>query len=272
MEDTYDPQQGLRWTAKNGTAFSTTQIASGDMFYGEGTSDYIPLRLQEARAALFDPIPTVAHVERGAIRTSNAFFNGAQVTCILLARSNAANASTPGRLWEETVECIDPKSGLLQVHSQIPGRYYSYDYSDAPQIAGRVLPRKVTVTEAGKVVSQITVRSIEENPGVSSSLFVPTEEMKARGPSVAMVGAQKITRIVGKTPVDPGATIHPVCVFGLVTPSGELVEAHSLQPSDPNSQAAVDAAKQINFSNPAPIVARPQQHFVFIIERFVSSQ
>src|SRR5215472_6888054 len=153
MEDIYDPQQGLRWTAKNGTAFSTTQIASGDMFYGEGTADYIPLRLQEARAALFDPIPTVAHVERGAIRTSNAFFNGAQVTCILLARSNAANASTPGRLWEETVECIDPKSGLLQVHSQIPGRYYSYDYSDAPQIAGRVLPRKVTVTEAGKVVS-----------------------------------------------------------------------------------------------------------------------
>jgi len=50
------------------------------------------------------------------------------------------------------------------------------------------------------------------------------------------------------------------------------VEAHSLQPTDPNSQAAVEAAKQIDFSSPAPIVGRPQQHFVFIIEKFVSSQ
>ena len=272
MEDIYDPQQGLRWTAKNGTAYSTTQIATSDMFYGQGTADYIPLRLQEARAALFDPIPTAAHVGRAAIRTSKAFFNGAQITCILLSRSGIAAAATPGRHWEETVECIDPKSGLLQMHSQIPGRYYSYDYTNASQFAGRTLPRKVTVTEAGKVVSEITVRSIEELPGVDPSLFVPTEEMKTRGQSVAMAGAQKITRVIGRSPVDPGATIHPVCVFGLVTAAGELVEAHSLQPSDPNSQAAVEAAKQINFSNPTPIVSRPQQHFVFIIEKFVSSQ
>jgi hypothetical protein len=61
-------------------------------------------------------------------------------------------------------------------------------------------------------------------------------------------------------------------VFGLVTASGQLVEAHSLQPSDPNSQAAVEAAKQINFAGPAQLGTRPQQHFVFIIEKFVSGQ
>jgi hypothetical protein len=59
-------------------------------------------------------------------------------------------------------------------------------------------------------------------------------------------------------------------VFGLVTSSGKLVEAHSLQPSDPNSQAAVEAAKRMKFSTPAPRGERPQQHFVFIIEKFVS--
>jgi hypothetical protein len=68
-------------------------------------------------------------------------------------------------------------------------------------------------------------------------------------------------------------TVRPVCVFGIVTPSGQLVEAHSLQPSDPNSQAAVDDAKLIDFS-PSTAVgslpgAPPRQHFVFVIEKFI---
>jgi len=57
----------------------------------------------------------------------------------------------------------------------------------------------------------------------------------------------------------------------VVTPSGELVEAHSLQPSDPYTQAAVEAAKTMSFSNAAR-AAHPQQHFVFVIEQFVPSQ
>jgi hypothetical protein len=60
-------------------------------------------------------------------------------------------------------------------------------------------------------------------------------------------------------------------VFGLVTSSGKLVEAHSLQPSDPNSAVAVEDAKQINFSSP-PFNPHPAQHFVFVIEKFVSSK
>ena len=130
----------------------------------------------------------------------------------------------------------------------------------------------MTVTEAGKKVSEISVDSLTELPAADRSLFVPTEEMKARGRAIALVGAQKISRVSGNGPIAAGATAQPVCVFGLVTPAGELVEAHSLQPSDPNSQAAVEAAKQMSFANPAPLVQRPQQHFVFIIEKFVSSQ
>jgi hypothetical protein len=66
--------------------------------------------------------------------------------------------------------------------------------------------------------------------------------------------------------------VQPVCVFGLITPSGKVTEAHSLQPSDPNSQAAVEAAKQMNFHTPIAPGARPEQRFVFIIEKFVSRQ
>ena len=67
------------------------------------------------------------------------------------------------------------------MHSQVPGRYFAYDYSDAPQLGGHVLPRKVTVTEAGKTVTEISVDSLTELPAADPSLFVPTEEMKARG-------------------------------------------------------------------------------------------
>jgi hypothetical protein len=270
MEDMSDPQQGFRWTAKAAAGYTTTQISSNGVYYAAGTSSTIPLRLQEARAALFDPIPPAQNVNRALIRTTTGTFNGLQLTCILISGSGSAAATMAGRSWDETEECVDPQSGLLAVHSQIPGRYYAYDYSNAPELDGYVLPRKVTVTEAGKTVSEISVVSFQDLPAVDASLFQPGEEMKANGPAVAMAGAQKISRMVGAVPA--GATIQPVCVFGLVTASGQLVEAHSLQPADPNSAAALEDAKQINFSHSTAAGARPQQHFVFIVEKFAAAQ
>ncbi|MGA3201070.1 MAG: hypothetical protein ABSF12_01095 [Bryobacteraceae bacterium] len=270
MEDVFDPRQGLHWTATAAAGYATTQILSNRTAYGEGTASVIPLRLQEARVALLGAIPSAANVARESIRTSIAIFHGAQLTCVLLSGSRIA-AETPGRQWEETEECIDPQSGLLQVHSQVPGRYYAYEYSDGLQLGDHVLPQKVIVTEAGKTISEITVESLTEVASADAKLFVPSEEMKARGPAVAMAGAEKLERLAGKRPFAAGGTAQPVCVFGLVTPSGQLVEAHSLQPSDPNSQAAVDAVKRMNFTRPAPPGERPSQHFVFVIEKFVSS-
>jgi hypothetical protein len=272
MEDVFDPDQGFRWTAKASAAYAITRISANGKFYGEETASYIPLRLQEARAALFDPIPSSGSVARASIRTSSAMFNGAQLICVLLSASGNAASPAAGRRWDETEECIDPQSGLLQTQSQVPGRYYAYEYLNAPRLAGHVLPRKVTVTEAGKIVTEISVDSLTELPAADPSLFVPSEEMKARGRAIAMGGAQKISRVAGRGPFAPGATAQAVCVFGVVTPSGQLVEAHSLQPSDPNSQAAVEAAKQMSFSHPAPLGALPQQHFVFVIEKFVASR
>ena len=95
MEDVFDPEQGLRWTAKAADAYTITQILSNAMSYGAGTASYIPLRLHEARAALFDPIPSTANVDRALIRTSKAIFNGAQLTCVLLS----AQATTQPRTW-----------------------------------------------------------------------------------------------------------------------------------------------------------------------------
>jgi hypothetical protein len=270
MEDIFDPQQGLRWTAKTASGYTTTEISTQGMFYREGTSSTVPLRLQEARAALFDPIPSTGWVDRDLVRTSTSTFHGGQVTCVLLSGLGNAPTATTGRRWEETEECIDPQTGLLKVHSQAPGRYFAYDYSGGLQIAGHAFPRKVTVTEAGKIVSEISVESLTMLTAADPSLFVPTDEMQASGPAIAMAEAQKVSLFTGPGRLTSHATAHPVCVFGLVTPSGQLVEAHSLQPSDPNSQAAVEAAQRMNFSYPIPPGARPEQHFVFVIEKFVS--
>jgi hypothetical protein len=266
MEDVFDPNQGLRWTAKAAAGYSTTQIISKGKFYGEGTANTIPLRLQEARAALLGSIGSFGKVDREFFRTSTATFHGAQVTCVLRSSSAGAGDSTPGRKWEETEECVDPQSGLLQVHSAIPGRYYAYDYSNAAQLGGHILPGKVTVTEAGKIVSEISVQSLSELPSADPALFVPTKEMKANGQSVAMGEAEKVSIGSGGGPF-PATT---VCVFGLVTAWGRLVEAHSLQPSDPNSEGALEAAKKMNFIHRARTGGRPQQYFVFVIEKFAA--
>ncbi len=270
MEDQFDPKQGLRWTAKADAGFSATVISTQGNYYGEATASVLPLRLQEARAALLGSIPT-GNFSRATLRTSTATYNGAALTCVLISGPQK-NAPASGRAWDETEECIDPQSGLLRIHSQVPGRYFAYDYTNAPQLAGHILPSKVIVTEGGKTVSEIHVDGLTEVSSADPNLFVPSDEMKARGPAIAMGEAQKISRFPVPGRVPPGATIHPVCVFGLATPSGQLVEAHSLQPSDPNSQAAVEDAKHLDFFYPKIEGERPRQHFVFVIEKFVSSQ
>ena len=275
MEDIFDPKQGLHWTAKSDSGYSITEISVKGKHYAQGTPGNFPLRLQEARAALLDAIPSPAYIQRHEIRTSAAVFDGSQVVCLLVAGFGTTESLPSGRSWDETEDCIDPQSGLLKMQSQAPGRYFSYDYTNAPSVAGHILPRNVTVTEGGKVVSKITVDSLEELSSADPSLFVPTPEMKQRGQPNIMAGAQKIWRDAGSPSFSLGGTIEPVCVFGLVTPSGKLIEAHSLQPSDPHSGEAVEAALHMSFPSP-PVrgKARPpaQQHFEFVYVMFASSR
>ncbi len=269
LEDLFVPGMGLHWTAKAAAGYAITGIASRGELYGEAAESVVPLRLEEVRGILLHPLPSNAYASRESIRTSTASFHGASVTCVLLSTSKKLEAPPSGRAWEESEECIDPQSGLLQLHSEAPGRYVIYDYSNAPKLGGHTLARTVTVTEAGKIVSKISIEALEEINGTDPSLFVPSEAMKARGRSIEMTATTKVTRVHGQGPFTSAVTVRPVCVVGIVTPAGELVEAHSLQPADPNSAAAVEDAKQINFAASEP-TGPPHQHFVFVIEKFIS--
>jgi hypothetical protein len=270
MEDLLVPGQGRRWTAKTASGYTITAISSAGKTYAEGTASAIPLRLFEARGLLFDPIQSPAYANRGSIRMFTASFHGATVTCALLSRSSKTANTAAGRGWDETEECIDPQSGLLQVHSEVPGRYAVYDYSNSQQLAGHVLPQTITVTEGGRVVSKISVESLGEMNTSDPSLFMPTDGMRAAGPVAAMTYAKILSRVPEHGPITPTMTLRPVCVFGMVTSTGQLVEAHSLQPSDPNSQTAVEDAKRVDFSPLTAAGAAPEQHLVFVIEKFTS--
>jgi hypothetical protein len=272
MEDVFAPGQGVHWTATSSAGYAITGIFADKANYAESSSNSIPLRLQEARAMLFNPLPSVTYAGSGSIRTAAATFRGTAITCVLLARSRNVVNPPLGRGWDEAEECIDPQSGLLQVHSEVPGRYAVYDYRNAAQLGSHRLPQTVTITEGGKAVSKILVESLQGAGVVDSSLFVPTQRMKAGGQATAMTSAAKISRIQGQGSITAGMTLKPVCVFGMVNSAGQLVEAHSLQPNDPNSDAAVQDAKAIDFSPMTPAGAAPQQHFVFVIEKFVSEK
>jgi hypothetical protein len=272
MEEIYGPRMGFRWTAKSAAGFTTTQISANRLYYAEGTASALPLRLHEARSALFGPIATPLYMDKDLIRTSQGSLNGVALTCVLLSGAQNPATPTPGRRWEEMEECIDPQTGLLRVHSLAPGRYELYDYTNAPKLVNHTMPRTVTITEGGKTVMELHVDSLTELPAVDPSLFVPSAEMKAGEPGIMLAEARKVSVFNSRVGRGADAVVQPVCVFGLVTPSGKVTEAHSLQPSDPNSQAAVEAAKRMNFYTPTPPGARPEQRFVFIIEKFISTQ
>jgi hypothetical protein len=271
MEEIFSPQYGTRWTAKGPAGYTTTQISADNRNYAEGaegTAGTIPLRLHEARSALFGALPT--NGQGDLIRTATAKYNGVPVTCCLLAGSEHMPTAAPGRRWDENEECIDPQTRLLQMHSQVPGMYSGYDYTDAPKLGDRVLPRNMILTEGGKTVVRVHVESLTEMTSADSNLFVPTAAMKAGRQSVGTTGAQKTFVIPQSSPIPADAIIQPVCVFGVIAPSGQLVEAHSVQPGDPNSKAALEFAKSMTFPAANPTAARPLQRFVFIIEKFVA--
>lgn len=268
MEELFIPREQARWTASGAAGYSITQISSGNLHYADVAANTIPLRLHEVRGALFDPIPKNA--SRSFLRTSTATYNGKPVICVLLSSSGRRSQVRAGRRWEEIEDCIDPASGLLQVHSQAPGRYIAYDYADAPRLGDRMLPRQVIITEGGILVTEIHVDDLAEPSGADPNLFVPTEKMKELGPAVVMGDAQHIIVSPRDGTVAADAALQPVCVFGLVAPSGKVVEAHSLQPSDPNSKIAIQMTKGMRFGEPTPLGTRPEQHFVFIMTYFIA--
>lgn len=262
MEEVFAPGLGLRWAATSAAGYATTRLDVNGMSYAEGTSDTIPLSLHEARGALLGPLESPA---AKVIRTSIAEVDGVPLTCVLLSVPTASGASESERSMEESEDCLDASSGLLRTHSLVPGRYAVYDYAGGPRFYGHVLPRTLTIIEAGRPVIKLRVDSLEGLADPNPALFVPTASMKAGAPATEMAGVIRIPLQLDA--FDSGAAnskLPPLAVFGLLTSAGQIIGAHSLQPSDPASEAAVEAAAGLNFPS-ASRSGAPEQHEVILI-------
>jgi hypothetical protein len=270
LDETFRPGLGRRWTATAAAGYSTTRLDVNGLHYADGSADLIPLALHEARGALLGPMGETETLDHQLIRTATATLEGTPLTCILHSDLGVTPAEGEGRGWKETEECIDSQSGLLHMRSLVPGRYEIFDYTDAAEFHGHILPRKVTITEAGKPVIKLQVESLKDIAAPDPALFAITETMKSTGPATILAGAKRFS-IFHDRP-RPNMVLHPVVVFGLLTPEGKILDAHSLQPSDPHSEEAVQAAAKLGFHDSTPPGGTPMQREVAVIVEFASGQ
>jgi hypothetical protein len=240
MEETWASPSAWQW---NATFAGTSQIRlvnSGEIF---GNTDPVPLRVQMVRGALFWPIPQ--STSQDMVRSAKVEYEGKKITCLLLSGSVPTDPAP--RFWVETEYCVNPNSGLLQMWSEAPGIYTTYDYHDAINFHGHTIPRTITVSENRSTVLRIHVDSLADAGEVDPALFKPTPVMLVE-PSFTLAVPSRFP-----IPVDPDpasqAWIQPVIVHATIGDEfGEVLDAEALQTSDPKlAEAALDLVRSSVF-------------------------
>jgi Gram-negative bacterial TonB protein C-terminal len=263
MEEIRYSQQTWRWTARLGD-YSQVRVFQNGIPYDEKTPGPIPLRVQMVRGAVIWPM---ANVRPGTmIRMASAQWHGMDVMCALLSFDEAVTA-VHGRHWEEREYCVDTKSALLRVYSEAPGIYTLYDYNDALHFHGRTLARQISIVESGDPVLQIRVESLEDAGAPDPVLFTPSKQMLAQGPGIVLIPSVRIPAGAA-TPAGHAGKVEPVIVHASVDDQGKVVEAETLQNSDPSlSNAALSLVKNSTYP-PRRLASGPVQTETFINVEF----
>jgi hypothetical protein len=240
MEETWASPSEWQWNAKFAGTSQIRLGSSGEIF---GNTDPVPLRVQMVRGALFWPIPQSA--AQVMIRSAKVKYEGEKITCLLFSGSVPADPAP--RFWVETEYCINPDTGLLQMWSEAPGIYTTYDYRDAINFHGHTIPRTVTVNENRSTVLRIHVDSLADADEVDPALFKPTPEMLAE-PSFTLAMPGRFPIPVDPDPGSP-AWIQPVIVHAIIGDEfGEVIDAEALQTSDRKlAEAALDLVRNSVF-------------------------
>jgi hypothetical protein len=209
-----------------------------------GNADAVPMRVQMVRSALFRPVPGFPNQK--AIRTASANLNGMEVTCVLLSAS-VAKAVT-GRGWWDREYCVDA-NGLLRLASEAAGAYTLYDYENAFQFHGSVVPRNIKVVEGGATVLEIHVESLEDGIASADTAFKPTPEMLALGPVYAMGSFEWTPIRVDPNPNGLLQRIDTVMVHAIAShDTGKVLDAEAVQTGNPTLAAkALDVVRQTSF-------------------------
>ncbi len=263
LEETWLNGQTWRWSARLGD-YSQLRIFYEGAAYDDKPRGHMPLRLQMVRNSVFWPV--VGNFAPSLIRMATAKWEGTDLACILISGGGNDASPTLGRRWEENEFCIDPKTGLLRIHSEAPGIYSVYDYNGAIQFHGRVIPRQTTIVEGGTSVLQIHLESVDDaNPDPNQ--FVPTKKMISHGPGAIMVGPFRFPESV-PVPAGYSGEVQAVIVHAILDQKGKVLDAEVVQTSDPALAAAALGVVWHSSYAPARREGRPLQREAFINVRF----
>lgn len=263
VEETWLNGATWRWSARIGD-YSQLRIFYAGAAYDDKPHGHMPLRLQMVRNAVFWPV--VGNFAPSLIRMATAKWEGSDIACMLISGGANEATATPGRRWEESEYCVDPKTGLLRIHSEAPGIYAVYDYSAGAQFHGRTLPRQTTIVEGGTTVLQIHLDSIED-ANHDPNQFVPTQKMLSHGPGAIMVGPFRFPESV-RTPAGYTGTIQPVIVHAILDQKGKVLDAEVVQSSDATLASAAIGVVWRSSYLPAMRQGHPLQREAFINVKF----
>jgi hypothetical protein len=266
LRETWISGQNWRWDATLG-AYSLLRISSNGVAYDQQAIRPIPLRLKMLANAVFAPVQGGPPI----MRTAQATWNGAPVTCILHAYGGGDPRATPttGRQWNELEYCIDPGTARLMMFSEAPGIYVAYDYTNALRFHDRLLPGSLTVTENGAAVLRAQLTSIADTDPANLAPFTPTAEMKAQGPAVVLGGISEFTQIVNAADIQAGAPIQPAVVHVTFDEAGAAQEAELLQTNGMSARALDHVTHMKIWAAANPPGAPPRQREAYITVEFV---
>lgn len=249
MRETWRSTRNWRWSAQLG-GYSQDRLLAGGRMHDKRSDSFVPMRLQMVRGALLWPM---WFNPRALTRVAAAKLGDTDVLCGLLSspiNDPELMASEPGRRWVETEFCVDPKLAVLRSYSEAPGIYTVYDYTNAYQFHGHLVPRTITISEAGSTVLTIHVDSIADPTPSDLALLEPTPDMQNVGPQPALGVAYRIPQYVRagegmtKTPI-----VEPVIVHAIVGTDGRVLDAEALQNYNPQmTAAALDLVRRSTYS------------------------
>jgi len=235
--------QQWRWTASMGGE-SIVRLASGGSVQQAQAATEVPMRIHMLRNAIF--WAAMGTPSNAQIRTADVEWNGKPVTCVLTSGVSGPPAQIQTRLWEETEYCIDPATGLLQIHSVAPGTFAVYGYAANAQFHGLAPPDRITIYVAGAVAVDATVR-IADPSSADESALAPAPEMAANGRVVELAMPIRMPLMADGA---SGAVVQPVIVHAQLNGDGTLSDEEISAASDPAlAQRALELVKAMTFSS-----------------------
>ncbi|HZU22647.1 MAG TPA: hypothetical protein VE998_07415, partial [Terriglobales bacterium] len=138
----------------------------------------------------------------------------------------------------------------LRVYSEAPGIYAVYDYAEPLEHNGHILPRNISVTEAGQNVLDVRLESIVDPTPADLAQLQPGPELATAGAGNALSFPIRFQQLA-PAPAAYKGDVHPVIIHAILDGEGRTLDQEPLQTSDPVlTQAAMDLVRTRTFPPP----------------------